>query len=149
MSKNLFSDSKCKYESYDKNEIDTNFYNKHEVDQKIAVVRGYGYNDATAVLKTFSANYPTGFTKNNCAVIGYKITTLDENNLVKSVKTDFGVYDSLGGAFNSIIYGDNGITFYLNRLEQYVIEGDTDFVDFFFIKNDPAPYVEQAEIMGG
>ena len=35
MAKNLLSDSKCKYEAYDKNEIDANFYKKTEVDAKI------------------------------------------------------------------------------------------------------------------
>lgn len=59
-------------------------------------------------------NYPTGFTKENCVVLSW-VRYLYENNNIVLKNQIYGLYDNLGGAFNSVVYNDNGVTITVNN----------------------------------
>lgn len=96
MAKNVFSDSKCKYEAYDKTEVNSKIvdstsltdntaqtYSGRIIDEKIDSLPKYAVVGGTATTPTQSGeavadiDYPEGFNKNNCYCIqaGFGSTT--------------------------------------------------------------------------
>lgn len=107
MAKSLISDTKCKYEAYDKNEVDTLLASKanssaltdYKLKGDFAVISGT--YDSTQAPLAYHINYPTGFNKNNCVVISYMRKDIydalfvdkDENLKVTDVNKDYILFE--------------------------------------------------------
>lgn len=82
MAKYGYSNSKCKYEVYDKNEIE-NFFNS-----KFSIISGSMTLEANTISEQDKwtqtqkeINYPTGFTENNCVVVSFGLETVTGKKL--------------------------------------------------------------------
>lgn len=98
MSKNVFNDNKCKYEAYDKSEVNgllankanlTDVYNKSQINNllnnKANTNEVYVKGDFAILTGTLNVSgdmvylsgiqYPEGFTQNNCIVISAMLQT--------------------------------------------------------------------------
>lgn len=93
--KNIFSDTKCKYESYDKNEIDALLSNIYTKGDFAVVTSTISFTEGTGDVQI---NYPTGFNKDNTEILNtalkianiWQYTTPNNAfNLCASLRNDY------------------------------------------------------------